>query len=159
VGSSGAGKSTLLNGLLGEQRMATAPTRVRDDRGVHTTTHRQLFLLPGGSIVLDTPGMRELALLHGEGLETVFGDIAALAGSCRFRDCRHEGEPGCAVSEALARGDLDPDRLDHYRKLKDEANSWERRQDVRSRREDDRRWGRFLADAKKQLRGKRGEWD
>ncbi len=104
VGSSGAGKSTLVNALLGEERMATGGVRASDGRGCHVTTHRQLVPLPGGGMVLDTPGMRELRLTDGEGIGAVFPDIEELAGRCRYRDCRHGSEPGCAVKDAVAEG-------------------------------------------------------
>ncbi|HOC42642.1 MAG TPA: ribosome small subunit-dependent GTPase A [Thermoanaerobaculales bacterium] len=143
VGSSGAGKSTLVNALLGEDRMATGAVRARDGRGRHVTTHRQLVLLPGGGLLLDTPGMRELQLVDDDGLGSVFGDVAALAARCRYRDCRHDSEPGCAVKEAVAAGELDPTRLDHFRKLEREARAWELRQDEHKRRQAERVWGRL----------------
>jgi ribosome biogenesis GTPase len=116
VGSSGAGKSTLTNTLLGEDRMATAATRAGDGRGRHTTTHRALLPLPCGACLIDTPGMRELKLTGDEDLE-LFADIEALADQCRFADCGHGNEPGCAVREALDAGELDHERWQHYRKL------------------------------------------
>jgi ribosome biogenesis GTPase len=119
VGSSGAGKSTLTNTLLGEERMTTAATRERDDRGRHTTTHRSLLRLAGGACLIDTPGMRELKLTGDEDLE-LFADIDDLTGECRFTDCSHGNEPGCAVREALANGELDPERWRHYCKLHDQ---------------------------------------
>lgn len=134
VGSSGAGKSTLVNALLGEERMATGAVRESDGRGCHVTTHRQLVLLPHGGLLLDTPGMRELQLLDEDGLDGVFGDVAAIAERCRFRDCRHDTEPGCAVREAAESGALEADRLEHYRKLEREAQAYERRQDEKARR-------------------------
>lgn len=143
VGSSGAGKSTLVNALLGEDRMRTGQTRESDGRGCHVTTHRQLVLLPGGGLLLDTPGMRELQLLDDEGLDTVFADIATLADSCRFRDCRHETEPGCAVKEAVRSGELAAERLEHYRKLEREAQANELRQDEHRRRQAERVWGQL----------------
>jgi ribosome biogenesis GTPase / thiamine phosphate phosphatase len=143
VGSSGAGKSTLVNALLGEERMSTGEVRAIDGRGRHTTTHRQLVLLPGGGLLLDTPGMRELQLVDEEGLDAVFEDIAALSARCRFQDCRHDTEPGCAVREAVESGDLAPDRLEHYQKLEREAQAFERRNDVRLRRQDGRLWGQL----------------
>ena len=118
VGSSGAGKSTLTNTLLGEVRMATATTR-GDDRGRHTTTHRALLLLPSGACLIDTPGMRELKLTGEEDLE-VFADIDELAAQCRFADCLHSNEPGCAVRAALQSGELDADRYRHFLKLREE---------------------------------------
>ena len=119
VGSSGAGKSTLTNTLLGEHRMATAATRAGDDHGRHTTTHRALLPLPGGACLIDTPGMRELKLTGDEDLE-LFADIDALTEQCRFADCSHGNEPGCAVREALDAGELDHARWRHYQKLHDQ---------------------------------------
>ena len=155
VGSSGAGKSTLLNALLGTERMSTGETRARDGRGRHVTTHRQLVLLPGGGILVDTPGMRELQLVDEEGLDAVFEDVATFAARCRFRDCRHDTEPGCAVHAAVASGELAPDRLAHYRKLEQEAQAYELRHDERKRRQAERVWGQ-LADEVAQLRRWRG---
>ncbi len=119
VGSSGAGKSTLTNTLLGESRMATGSVRTRDSRGRHTTTHRALLPLPGGACLIDTPGMRELKLTGEESLD-LFSDIEELALRCRFADCAHESEPGCAVQAAIAAGELDPGRWRNYVKLKSE---------------------------------------
>ncbi len=155
VGSSGAGKSTLVNALLGEQRMATGAVRAADGRGRHVTTHRQLVLLPAGGLLLDTPGMRELQLVDEEGLTAVFDDIAALVTRCRFRDCRHDGEPGCAVLAAVADGTLEADRLEHYRKLEREARAFELRHDERRRRQAERVWGQ-LSDEVAQLRKWKG---
>lgn len=157
VGSSGVGKSTFVNRLLRSSGIETRPV-AQDGRGRHTTTRRQLYRLPGGGILLDTPGMRELALPGEEGLEEVFDDIVALGGACRYRDCQHQGEPGCAVQDAVDRGSLDGDRLRHFLQLKHEARKSERRQDERLRREDDRTWGRHLATLKHQIRRKRGDW-
>jgi len=143
VGSSGAGKSTLVNALLGEERMPTGEVRARDGRGCHVTTYRQLVVLPGGGLLLDTPGMRELQLVDEDGLGSVFRDIAALAVGCRYRDCRHDTEPGCAVKEAVESGELDADRLEHYRKLGREARAYELRQDEHKRRQAERVWGQL----------------
>jgi ribosome biogenesis GTPase len=155
VGSSGAGKSTLVNALLGEQRMRTGAVRAGDGRGCHVTTHRQLVLLPGGGLLLDTPGVRELQLLDDEGIDTAFGDIAALACLCRFRDCRHDTEPGCAVKAAVASGALDADRFEHFGKLEREAKANELRHDEHRRRQAERVWG-TLADEVAQLRRWKG---
>ena len=120
IGSSGVGKSTLVNTLLGEARMATQEIRAGDARGRHTTSHRQLVLLPGGGLVLDTPGIREVGLIDADaGLGTVFDDIERLALDCRFTNCSHGNEPGCAVRGALEAGVLEAERWAHYRKLSD----------------------------------------
>ena len=122
VGSSGAGKSTLTNTLLGTQKIRTAAVRAHDSRGRHTTTHRALIALPQGGCLIDSPGMRELKLTGEENVaEGGFEDIEALASGCRFSDCRHAGEPGCAVRAALDAGTLDAARYAHYRKLGDEV--------------------------------------
>jgi ribosome biogenesis GTPase / thiamine phosphate phosphatase len=118
VGSSGVGKSTLLNHLLGRDVQATAGVRTHDSRGRHTTSHRELFVLPQGGLVIDTPGMREFTLSDAdEGLDAVFADIDAVAAHCRFADCAHRGEPECAVRIAVERGEISADRLASYEKL------------------------------------------
>lgn len=120
VGSSGVGKSMLINRLLGEERLATDGLR-NDDKGHHTTTHRELLLLPGGAMVIDTPGMRELGMWDAaSGVEQTFGDIEELAARCRFRNCSHSAEPGCAVRAAIRSGDLDGGHWLSYHKLKNE---------------------------------------
>ena len=133
VGSSGVGKSSLVNALLGQAQQATRTVRLTDDKGRHTTTRRELIVLPGGGCLVDTPGMREFALWEADsGLGETFADIEAIAASCRFRDCRHSGEPGCAVVAALARGDLDAGRLAALEKLRGEdahqSRQWSGRQ-------------------------------
>jgi ribosome biogenesis GTPase / thiamine phosphate phosphatase len=139
LGSSGVGKSTLINSLLGEEVLATAEVR-RDGRGRHTTTTRELVPLPGGGLVLDTPGMRELQLWDaGEGLGTTFGDVEVLFEHCRFRNCTHRREPGCAVKSALAAGRLDQDRWRSYQKLQRELHALELKQDSRARAEEGRK--------------------
>jgi len=121
VGSSGVGKSTLTNTLLGESRQATKEVREHDSRGRHTTTHRALIMLLSGGCLIDTPGMRELKLTGDEELDQgQFADIEELAQHCRFGDCSHQSEPGCAVRAALADGRLDPQRWQNYLKLRDE---------------------------------------
>jgi ribosome biogenesis GTPase len=141
VGSSGVGKSTLLNALAGEELAAVGDIREDDARGRHTTTRRQLHVLPGGGLVLDTPGMRELALWDAEaGLERSFADIEALAATCRFSDCAHDSEPGCSVTGAIQDGDLAASRFDGWRKLEREARHHERRVDALARAEERKRW-------------------
>jgi ribosome biogenesis GTPase len=129
IGSSGVGKSSLTNRLLGRDVQAVAGLR-DDDRGRHTTTARQLIQLAEGGVLIDTPGMRELGLLDDDGgIDVTFADIAALAESCRFRDCRHEGEPGCAVAAAIEARELPAERLTSYRKLLREIAAAERKAD------------------------------
>jgi ribosome biogenesis GTPase len=116
------GKSTLLNRLLGAARQEVGEVR-EDDKGRHTTTHRELFVLPQGGLVIDTPGMRELGMLENEeAVRTAFTDIEELAAGCRFNDCHHENEPGCAVQQAARDGKLAPERLESFRKLHQEAS-------------------------------------
>lgn len=136
LGSSGVGKSTLINRLLGEERLATREVRESDSRGRHTTTHRELVPLPGGALLIDTPGMRELQLWSADaGLAEAFDDIAALAAGCAFADCCHETEPRCAVKQAVAEGRLDTGRLESFRKLRREQKSLAARQDVLAQQE------------------------
>lgn len=158
VGSSGAGKSTLVNHLLGGARMATAAVREGDDRGKHTTTHRELIVLPGGGLLIDNPGMRELALwLDGDGLRRAFADVDALAGGCRFRDCSHGHEPGCAVRQAVDDGLLDEARLTSFDRLQREVEATERRRDERRRRADDRQQGKLYRRIARERQRRRGE--
>ena len=143
VGSSGVGKSTLLNRLAGADVQAVKEIRRDDDRGRHTTTNRNLIVLPNGALLLDTPGMREIALwADGEGMEAAFSDIEALARQCRFRDCAHGREPGCAVVGAVRRGRLDADRYESYGKLKRELAHIETKQNQRAANDAKRRWKR-----------------
>lgn len=140
LGSSGVGKSTIVNRLVGHDLLRTRDVRLSDSRGRHTSTSRQLVLLPRGGILIDTPGMRELQLWEtGEGLAGTFGDIEALAEVCRFRDCRHRGEPGCAVAAAVESGALEPVRVASFHKLQDEQGFQARQQDERGRIEEKRR--------------------
>lgn len=141
LGSSGVGKSTLVNALAGRALMATHEIREDDARGRHTTTHRELILLPSGALVLDTPGMRELGLWDSnEGVSTTFADVEALARQCRFNDCAHANEPGCAVREAIGNGELAPDRFEGYRKLNRELAWLDRRENPQARIEARKVW-------------------
>jgi ribosome biogenesis GTPase / thiamine phosphate phosphatase len=149
LGSSGVGKSSLVNRLAGEELMATGDLRA-DGRGRHTTTHRQLLLLPGGGLFLDTPGMRELRLWESEeGLATAFDDVAAAAASCRFSDCSHEREPDCGVRAAIANGTLDRDRYDSWRKLQNELRWLAVKQDAQLRSEARKERRRFARSQRK----------
>lgn len=121
LGPSGAGKSSLANALLGREALVTGAVREADRRGRHTTTSRQLITVPGGGVLIDTPGLRSLGLSGDVLVDVAFPDIETLAGSCRFSDCRHQSEPGCAVLAAVSAGDLDHDRLASFRKLQREA--------------------------------------
>ena len=141
IGSSGVGKSTLVNTLAGSELMVTQEVRADDDKGRHTTTHREIFRLPDGVLLLDTPGMRELGLVEAEeGLEETFDDVEELAAHCRFRDCKHESEPGCAVHEALGAGTLSPARWASYEKLQKEAAFGVRRTDSGAARAEQAKW-------------------
>jgi ribosome biogenesis GTPase len=134
LGSSGVGKSTLVNTLAGEELLATREVREDDHRGRHTTTHRELLLLPGGGVILDTPGMRELQLWDAD-LGQAFGDVEEIAAQCKFNDCAHGNEPGCAVRAALADGSLPHERWQSYLKLQRELEAIEAKRNVLLRRE------------------------
>ncbi|HEX8847819.1 MAG TPA: ribosome small subunit-dependent GTPase A [Pyrinomonadaceae bacterium] len=141
LGSSGVGKSTLINHLIGRDVQKVKEIREHDGRGRHTTRHRELILLPQGGLVLDTPGMRELQLWDGgESLQQTFDDIEALAASCRFSDCQHRDEPGCAIQQALAEGEIDAARLQSYLKLQKELEHMARKQDINAQLAEKKRW-------------------
>ncbi len=131
LGSSGVGKSTLVNALLGEERLATQPTRA-DDVGRHTTTHRELVLLPRGGMLIDTPGLREIGVWSTAGTDTLYEDVTNLASECHFSNCTHRSEPGCAVKAAIQSGDLDAEHLRVYEKLEREMAFLARRQKYRA---------------------------
>jgi ribosome biogenesis GTPase len=158
LGSSGAGKSTLINALLGEERQPTREVREHDQRGRHTTSASELFVLPEGGLVIDTPGLREVGMLGDlAAVDETFGDIAELATGCGFRDCRHEGEPECAVLQAVEAGELAEERLESYQQLVREAEAAERRQSAFAERSHERQtWGnvRRLGRQQRRLDGK-----
>jgi ribosome biogenesis GTPase len=133
VGPSGVGKSSLANALAGTPVAATREIRAADGRGRHTTTARELHVLPGGGLLVDTPGMRELGVVDDAGVDTAYADVTELAAACRFRDCAHRTEPGCAVAAAIADGRLDPARYTAWRKLQAEAHRQALRSDARAR--------------------------
>ncbi|MBG0818060.1 ribosome small subunit-dependent GTPase A [Planomonospora sp. ID82291] len=141
LGASGAGKSTLVNALAGAAVMETQQVRAGDGRGRHTTVHRELIPLPGGGLVIDTPGIRRIGLYEmGEGVEAVFSDVEELAERCRFADCGHDSEPGCAVVAAIEDGTLPERRLASWRKLQREAVWMASRTDARLRKELQNKW-------------------
>jgi ribosome biogenesis GTPase / thiamine phosphate phosphatase len=140
LGSSGVGKTTLINRLLGEERFDTQEVRLTDSKGRHTTTHRQLILLPQGGLLMDTPGMRELQLWDADGgANQSFADVEELEAQCRFSNCSHENEPGCAVRDALEDGRLDPDRLENYFKIQHELDRLVDQQSVQAQLESKRK--------------------
>lgn len=151
LGSSGVGKSTIVNRLSGADMKVQ---EIREDgKGRHTTSHREMTLLPEGGIIVDTPGMRELQMWEaGEGLDTAFADVTAYAAECRFNDCSHVSEPGCAVKTAIASGELSEERLDSFKKLERELAFLERKVDKRLQREEVRKWRKLNADARSRTR-------
>jgi ribosome biogenesis GTPase len=156
LGPSGAGKSTLTNALAGVELMHTRALRA-DGKGRHTTVHRELVRLPGGALLIDTPGLRGVGLTDaGEGLDLVFSDIEVLAGSCRFSDCAHRSEPGCAVRVALDSGELPERRWESYLKLQREARWMAMRHDARLRAEERDRWKRIHKEVRSSGRIRRG---
>lgn len=158
LGPSGVGKSTLVNALLGEERQVTRAIRESDGRGRHTTTHRELIPLPSGALLIDTPGIRSLELLDADdGVGLLYADIDALAADCRFTDCRHEREPGCAVRAALDDGSIDGGRWAGYRKLERHEAHVARETDARAREAERRRWKLISKSVGEHMRRKYGE--
>ena len=150
IGESGAGKSTLVNALVGGEVAAVSPVRATDHRGRHTTTARELHLLPGGGVLIDTPGLREVGLWTDESaVDSIFPEIEDLADECHFRDCTHGPEPGCAVVEAVAGGRLTEERYAAWVSLRREAESAARRADEHARRAYERKFGRVAKEAVK----------
>ena len=154
LGSSGVGKSTLVNRFVGRELMAVTETREDDDEGRHTTTHRELIELPGGGMVIDTPGLRELQLWEGgsESVGLAFADIEELAAECKFSNCRHSTEPGCAVQAALQSGELSAERHQSWLKLQRELRAMAVRSDARLRREEKRKWQQRVRDGRSRTR-------
>lgn len=145
LGSSGVGKSTLVNRLLGREVQRVNEVREDDSRGRHTTSYREMFFLPRGGLIIDTPGMRELQLWDArEGFQEAFADIERLAARCRFSDCRHQHEPGCAVKDALEAGTLDPARFESYEKLQKELAFQKRREDIREQLAEKEKWKKII---------------
>ena len=149
LGSSGVGKSTFINVLLGSDELKTTEVSAYKDKGHHATTRRELILIPGGGLIIDTPGMRELQLWEGEGgLENLFDDIEELASQCKFSDCMHKSEPGCAIRRAIKKGDLDEDRYKSYLKMAREIKYFEFRKDHLTSIQEKKKWKKINKMAK-----------
>ncbi len=150
LGSSGVGKSTLINILSGREKMKVSEIGEYKDKGKHTTTHRELILLPSGGLIIDTPGMRELQLWEGsDGVAETFQDIEKFIGQCKFSDCKHDTEPGCAIKTAINNGEIDEDRYNSYLKLQREVSYFERRQNNKAALAEKKKWKKLSANAKK----------
>ena len=153
LGSSGVGKSTIINNLLGYGYFKTSAVREHDSKGMHTTTHREMILLPTGGLVIDTPGLREIQMWDNrEGISKTFGDIEALAGQCRFNDCQHENEPGCFVQQAIKKGELDPGHFKNFLKLQKETRYLKDRLEQKGRQSAKVQWEKEIAKFTKQLK-------
>jgi ribosome biogenesis GTPase / thiamine phosphate phosphatase len=156
IGSSGVGKSTLINALLDRKKMDVSEISLYKDKGRHTTTHRELSLVPGGGLIIDTPGMREIQLWEGsEGLSELFEDIEKLALECKFSDCKHQSEPGCAIKAAIKKGELDEHRYKSYKKLLNEVSYFERKQDKKAQLVEKKKWKKLTSEGKKRGEEKR----
>jgi ribosome biogenesis GTPase / thiamine phosphate phosphatase len=154
VGSSGVGKSSLTNYLLGEEFMQTSEVRESDSRGRHTTTHREMHFTKSGAVLIDTPGLRSVSLSDGDGLDFVFSDIEDLAQKCKFSDCSHTGEPGCAMNKALENGELSEERWQSYCKLQREVAFESRKQNKALLSEQKKQWAKRSQNAKLRLKDK-----
>lgn len=158
LGSSGVGKSTLINHFVGHEILHTASVREKDGKGRHTTTHRELILLPSGGCLIDTPGMRELQLWRkDDNLDKSFADIESLAEDCRFSDCSHESEPGCAVDHAIESGEISVERLRNYKKLKLELSYLERKADAGAERAEREKWKAVSKEQRRYSREHKGK--
>jgi ribosome biogenesis GTPase len=158
IGSSGVGKSTLINRLCDVTKMKVSDISLYKDKGRHTTSHRELTIVPDGGLIIDTPGMREIQLWEGgDGLAETFEDIEALVLQCKFSDCKHESEPGCAVKEALRTGVIDELRLKSYKKLLNEIKYFEGKQNKKVQLDEKRKWKKITSDGKKKSKLKYGE--
>ncbi len=150
IGSSGVGKSTLINRLSDWTKMKVSDISLYKDKGRHTTSHRELILLPTGGMIIDTPGMREIQLWEGgEGVTETFSDIEKFMGECKFSDCKHDTEPGCAIKRAIKSGEIDEDRYHSYLKLQREVNYFERRQNKKAALEEKKRWKKMTTEGRK----------
>jgi ribosome biogenesis GTPase len=155
LGSSGVGKSTITNLLLENKQVKVQEVRADDSRGRHTTAHRELLVLPNGGLIIDTPGLRELQLWGGEeGVQESFDDLEDLAANCRFRDCKHEAEPGCAVTSAVEQGTLDPGRYESYQKLQREITYHAQKQELGVQRTEKERWKKISKQLKTKFRNR-----
>lgn len=153
IGSSGAGKSTIINRLFGKEVQKTGGIREDDSKGKHTTTHRELVVLPDGGLLVDTPGMREIQLWGGEeGISSSFSDVESLAEGCMFQDCRHESEPNCAVKEALENGALAPERFQNYLKLQKELAYQARKEDKALQLAEKQKWKKIHQSVRDRIR-------
>ena len=155
LGSSGVGKSTLVNRFAGRERMAVKETRADDDEGRHTTTHRELILLPGGGLVIDTPGIRELQLWDSGGIDEAFADVEDLAAACRFNDCSHNTEPDCAVQAALVVRRVVAGAARELAQLQRELRAIAVRSDARLQREEKRKWQQRTREGRARAKHKR----
>lgn len=157
LGSSGVGKTTLLNNLIHQDLYKTQPIREKDDRGKHTTTRRELIILENGSIIIDNPGMRELGIISNEsGISSTFGEIEELSVKCRYKDCTHTVEAGCAVLEALKRGEISEERYNNFIKIYKEAQYNE--MSYVEKRQKDKKWGKFFNSAMKKIKNRKDSY-